>query len=317
MVELRFWSSCYLTYDITLEMFMIDFSQWKEYDGASEGSGRSEKVWLINPENNQVGLFKFKKDENTTDHISECIAYQLACLLDIECAKFELGTYNGREGSMSYRITNDNQSLVEGISFIVFKYSQYDKDLLKDRASGKVYSLEMIKESIQYFLDFKDFLVIPLFDYLIGNTDRHQNNWAAIFENEDMHFSPLYDNSSSLCAYMSEKDLTACLGNDRMKWKSVVETKSRSIIRITSADVQKPTHLEVLEYIKENYYEETKEIASRMISRITEKNIDKILDQYSDSQLLPNKKKVIKKFLLSKVEKMQEVYFKKEEQYGD
>ena len=131
---------------------MIDFSQWKEYDGASEGSGRSEKIWLINPESNQVGLFKYKKDKNTTDHISECIAYQLACLLDIECAKFELGTYNGREGSMSYRITNDKQSLIEGINYIMFKYPQYDKDLLKDRVNGKVYSLEMIKESVQYFL---------------------------------------------------------------------------------------------------------------------------------------------------------------------
>ena len=25
---------------------IIDFSNWKEYDGASEGSGRSEKIWL-------------------------------------------------------------------------------------------------------------------------------------------------------------------------------------------------------------------------------------------------------------------------------
>lgn len=296
---------------------MVDFSLWKEYDGASEGSGRSEKIWLINPETNQVGLFKYKKDENTTDHISECIAYQLACLLDIECARFELGTYNGREGSMSYRITTDTQSLIEGINYIMFKYPQYDKDLLKDRQNDKVYSLEMIKESTQFFLEFKDFLIIPIFDYLIGNTDRHQNNWAVIFENGTMKFSPLYDNSSSLCAYMSEKDMATCLGNDRMKWKSVVDTKSRSIIRISSKDKQRPTHLEVLKYIRENYFKETKEIASRIILRITEENIDKILSNYSDEQLLPNKKKIIKKFLLSKVNMMQEVYFEKENQYVD
>ena len=29
---------------------MKDFSNWKEYEGASEGSGRSEKLWLINPD---------------------------------------------------------------------------------------------------------------------------------------------------------------------------------------------------------------------------------------------------------------------------
>ena len=27
---------------------MKDFSFWMEYDGAAEGSGRSEKLWLMN-----------------------------------------------------------------------------------------------------------------------------------------------------------------------------------------------------------------------------------------------------------------------------
>ena len=52
---------------------MKDFSFWEQYEGTSEGSGRSEKIWLINPDTNQIGLFKFKKDKETTDHISECI----------------------------------------------------------------------------------------------------------------------------------------------------------------------------------------------------------------------------------------------------
>lgn len=40
---------------------MKDFSHWKEYEGASEGSGRSEKQWLINPDTAQTGLFKYKR----------------------------------------------------------------------------------------------------------------------------------------------------------------------------------------------------------------------------------------------------------------
>ena len=31
-----------------------DFSSWLEYQGASEGSGRSEKLWLVNPEKTSV-----------------------------------------------------------------------------------------------------------------------------------------------------------------------------------------------------------------------------------------------------------------------
>lgn len=40
---------------------MRDFSFWEEYEGTSEGSGRSEKIWRQNPDTGQTGLFKFKK----------------------------------------------------------------------------------------------------------------------------------------------------------------------------------------------------------------------------------------------------------------
>lgn len=292
---------------------MKDFSHWKEYDGASEGSGRSEKIWLIEHKTSQIGLFKYKRDINTTDHISECIACELARLLDIECAEFELGTYAGREGSMSYNIVkSEKQQLIEGLNYIVHKFPEYDTNELVVKNSGEKYSLEMIKESLPQSVEFQEFLKIPVFDYLIGNTDRHQSNWALIKENGKESISPLYDNSSSLCAYLKEDELDKCLGNDKMKWKSVVETKSRSIIRISSKDIQRPTHLEVLKYIRNNYYTETEEIVKKIIARVTEENINKITEQFSDCQLSQKKKKVIKKFLLSKVEKMKEVYFEEE-----
>lgn len=50
---------------------MKGFSFWEEYEGTSEGSGRSEKIWIQNPDTGQTGLFKFKKDAGTTDHMVE------------------------------------------------------------------------------------------------------------------------------------------------------------------------------------------------------------------------------------------------------
>jgi hypothetical protein len=38
---------------------MKDFSDWKEYEGTSEGSGRSEKIWLKNPNTGETGLFNY------------------------------------------------------------------------------------------------------------------------------------------------------------------------------------------------------------------------------------------------------------------
>lgn len=111
---------------------MKDFSFWEEYGGTPEGSGRSEKIWLMNPDTGQTGLFKFKKDISTTDHASECIACDLANIIGLPCAKFEVGLYKGREGSISYSIS--------------LQYEHFNTETLMDSETQDKYSLEMIKK---------------------------------------------------------------------------------------------------------------------------------------------------------------------------
>lgn len=293
---------------------MKDFSFWKEYDGASEGSGRSEKIWLQNPDTGQIGLFKFKKDIDTTDNISECIAYDLACILGIPCAKFEVGMYEGREGSMSYNILkNPDQILVEGIHFIMLMYPKYNPELFIDTMTSNRYSIEMIKKAIERFVPIDDLLKMLMFDYLIGNSDRHQNNWAILIENGKMQWSPLYDNSSSLCAYISEKNIPNYMGKDKNRWNSLIDTKSKSLIRCREIDEKRPTHLEVLKYLKENYFDDTYVFAKNIVSLLTEENIYRILDLYSEDGLSEKKKMLILKFLLDKIKMMNYIYFGEEE----
>lgn len=288
---------------------MKDFSFWEKYDGASEGSGRSEKIWLLNPDTDQIGLFKFKKDIYTTDHVSECIAYELAKLLDIPCAKFELGTYQGREGSMSYNIVDrEGAILIEGIYCISAIYN-FDAERLIDVETGEKYSLEMIRKVLEPLELFDSFLPLLVFDFLIGNTDRHQSNWALILENGKLSLSPLYDNSSSLCAYVKEDRIKQYLGKDMLLWKSLVDTKSRSIIRITGHDKKAPTHLEMLKFLKKQYYRETKDIVQMMEERISEEAVCRILDKYKES-LSEEKRALIKKYILAKIEMLKNVYKK-------
>ena len=68
----------------------------------------------------------------------------------------------------------------------------------------------------------------------------------------------------------------------------------------------------MLQYICENFFEETRDLVSRIIARVNEKNIDIILESFSDDQLSSDRKRVIKKYLLHKVDKLREVYFEKE-----
>lgn len=293
---------------------MKDFSSWTEYEGASEGSGRSEKIWLMNPDTNQTGLFKYKKDKTTTDHLSECIAYDLAKLVNIPCAKFEVGAYKEREGSMSYNIIErEDMALIEGIYCINLAYDSFDAECLIDIKTGDKYSLEMIRKALEPFGVFDDFLCIPVFDYLIGNTDRHQSNWALILENSICQLSPLYDNSSSLCAYVKNTNVDSYLGKDLLLWKSLVDTKSKSLIRISNNDKRQPTHLEVLTTLRYNYYKQTKSIVGKIERVMTEAAICDILNKYEEEILPTKRKELIKRFLLSKIQLMKEVYKEKEE----
>lgn len=62
-------------------MFAVrKFDDWKIYDGAAEGSGRSEKVWLQSNDG-RIGLFKYPKldshNHTTYEHISEHLACQI------------------------------------------------------------------------------------------------------------------------------------------------------------------------------------------------------------------------------------------------
>ena len=203
--------------------------------------------------------------------------------------------------------------MIEGINFITKVYPEYDEEKFVDPVTEHRYSIEMVQEVTKAYASIEEFLKMLMFDFLIGNTDRHQSNWALISENNKMEWSPLYDNSSSLCAYISKEQISKYLGKDKNRWRALVDTKSRSMIRCRMSDEKRQTHLMVLQYIRDNYYDETYDFARKIVQEMTERNIDYILKQYSESELSGNKKELIFRFLCSKVELLKEVYWGKEE----
>lgn len=292
---------------------LVEYSHWQVYEGASEGSGRSDKVWLINPDTKEIGLFKFTKTDKTTEHISEKLASELAGLIGLECARIEIGRYDSRIGSMSYLINNKSEILIEGIYLINKQYPNYDPASMYDNVNEEYYSIEMILNSLDEYNLKGEFFKIAVFDFLIGNTDRHQNNWAVIRYSDNFRMCPMYDNGSSLCCYLQEDNIDSYLGKDKMKFNSLVNTKSRSRVRIDKKRKKEPTHLEILQYIKLHYYDSVVDLIKVINKNITEYNLEKIISNYPDELLSPKRKALIKKFLLEKVNLMNQVFLREEE----
>ena len=70
----------------------------------------------------------------------------------------------------------------EGIWFIAAKYPQYNAELMQDEQDKRYYCLEHLADAVPNNLSNKAWIEMLVFDYLIGNSDRHQSNCALLIK---------------------------------------------------------------------------------------------------------------------------------------
>mgnify|MGYP002543742891 CR=1 FL=1 len=301
-------------------MFEVkNFDNWiEDKESGRFGSGASEKIWLINPETNEKALFKFPKVKDkekgiiTGEYWAEKLATEIGKLIDVECARVDIGTYKGRIGSMSYNIIKIGDEFIEGINYIQTKYPYYQKEQLFDEYSGEKYTVQMIKNSLSEDMSLlEDIFNMIIFDALIGNSDRHHSNWGILFEynhnslSPNYKLAPLYDNGSSLCSYINEDDIENIF-TDKLRFESVINTKSKSTIGWN--ETRPIRHFELIQLIRENYYNETVDIIKRIKQKINEGNIKEILGKFDNTIISPNMKKLIEIFILERKSRIINIY---------
>ena len=164
----------------------FDISKWEEKPWYQTGGTRS-KVIVENPANHKDYYFKTSLKREQKDYQyefwSEIIASEIGSMFGFSMLKYDIA-YTGDEiGCISESmVTEGKNKLTEGISYLTGFDTSYNP---KQKDSKKQYSFQLIKSTLGFYkLDrfIVNIIQIIIFDSIIGNGDRHQENWGIITE---------------------------------------------------------------------------------------------------------------------------------------
>ncbi|GAA4084221.1 HipA domain-containing protein [Zhongshania borealis] len=195
-------------------MELVDVSNWPLDESAGVfpvGARDKEMVWA--PESVEAPLrsswpYLFKEsiarypDQYWTEVVAYIVSTHLGVWVPRTLPAFKIVDGVRREGALIewfYDVNSDRY--ISGEPFFKKLIPNFDD---KTGRQHNIRDLILILRSfaINYSLDtdYKSWLAdVAIFDCLIGNTDRHQENWGAIYKEGDIIvLSPLFDNGTSL-----------------------------------------------------------------------------------------------------------------------
>ena len=193
---------------------------------------------------------------------SEKMSYEIANILGYDCARIELANdKEGRLGVLNYLFIDiGNTEHIDAVSYLN----------IHDTERSKYYTISNIKKTLDG-LDknlFEGFIKIMVFDALIGEQDRHEENWGITRIENQYKFSPLYDNGENLLRDFKNEQLAEKYYSGQKDFDAYIN-KSKTIIYKEDYEKQYK-HFELIEYLNENYHD----IVQKEI-----RNLEKLTDQ--------------------------------------
>lgn len=163
---------------------LYNISEWSEQSWWNTGGTRDKKIYL-NPEDGELYYFKqsFKKGQRDYKHEfwSEIIASQVGELLGFNILAYHIAIRGNVVGCISKSmIKQASEELIEGGKYLQAFDNTFKPENIKLRNQ---YNFDLILNALISFKKerhLKELSEIIVFDALIGNSDRHQENWAII-----------------------------------------------------------------------------------------------------------------------------------------
>lgn len=172
-----------------MDVAFIDASGWNEQFWLNSGGTRAKKI--LQDDNGQHWFFKCsEKKEAKADKPakyyryefwSEVMAHQLGKDWGLDILRYDPSVFNGEIGCISKSMhRTGEQQLIEVGRFMTAINTDFIPD---DRKTRDQYTFQLLSKTLDHFSlakHWRFFFETILFDAVIGNTDRHQENWAFI-----------------------------------------------------------------------------------------------------------------------------------------
>ncbi len=161
-----------------------DISSWNDKPWYQTGGTRN-KVIVENPSNQKDYYFKTSLKRKQKDYKyefwSEIIASEVGRFLGFNLLRYDIAYNKGEIGCISESmVTEGVNKLTEGMNYLTGYDTTYNPE---DKDSHKQYTFQFIKKTLEYYRlgsSIENIIEIIIFDSIIGNGDRHQENWGII-----------------------------------------------------------------------------------------------------------------------------------------
>ncbi len=173
-----------------------------------EQLGTKEKFWFYI--DGRGYLFKIGRP-GTGENWAEKIASELAGLLGLPHAHYDLAVWKGREGVISPRIVPSNGRLILGNELLAAIHTDYPAcgiRRVREHTLGRIHALltsdaicrppDWVAPGEQIISAYDLFIGYLLLDAWIANQDRHHENWGLISQQGKIYLAPSYDHAASM-----------------------------------------------------------------------------------------------------------------------
>ena len=318
-----------------------DVTSWPVMEYLQTG-GTREKCWVMDPKDGKLYFFKVSIKKDVIDYQSEfwmeIIASKFGQSLGLKMLDYNIARKDEKVGCLSANMCEEGYDLVELTRLLTGCDATYNPASKEDQER---YTFSFVCKALRQYRQeshIGDFIRVLVFDSLIGNQDRHQDNWGfikptaetvierkSIFGKKSFQivsswqqakFSPVYDSGSCLGRELSEEKVRQML-TDNNQLDAYVR-RGKAELRWNK---DKLSYFDLLEKLLDSkeYSQQTRDIIQELLGKydcealkeIVE-NVDKSLpDEVASYRLSEERKAFVIKLVKNRVEGL-----KKLSQYG-